>query len=118
MWPAILSILGPLLVQLVQQGCGKDPQVAAKEAYDPATDTFAESAVRSAMVQTHHAIQLAKRDMPKSERRKHKFTRQEIREQTIAKMREGLTVTPDTVKAYAAQAAALPEIDHDDSDDE
>jgi hypothetical protein len=118
MWEIILGFLGPLLVQAAQQGCKKDPQQAAKEAYDQETDTFKEPAVRAAMIQTHHAIQLAKKDLPRKERRQHKFSKAEIRANTIAKMREGLTITPERTAAYAAQAAELPELDHDEGDDD
>lgn len=114
MWPAVFEILGPLLVQWAQ-GCGKDPVVAAKEAYDPATGTFSESAVRGGIIQMHHAIRLARKDMTRDERRAAgRISKDEIRQKTIEKMREGLTATPEMVAACAAQAAELPEVDHDD----
>lgn len=118
MWPTILGLLGPLLVQWVQ-GCGKDPVTAAKEAYDPSTDTFSEAAIRGGIIQTREAIQRAKHALPRQDpRRRQRFSREEIRAQTIAKMREGLTASAEAVASYAATAATLPEIDHDGDSDE
>jgi len=112
-----IAILGPLLAQLAQSVCGKDPVVAAKEAYDPATDTFQESAIRAGIVQAHHAIRIDRKDMTRAERKAAgRIGKDEIRAGVISKMHEGLTATPETV-AYCL-AYEVPELDHDGDQDD
>jgi hypothetical protein len=105
MWITILGLLGPLLVQLAQ-GCGKDPVKAANDAYDAESDTFSEPVVHQAMIQTRHAIRMAKRQGESIGR----ISRDDIRSKAIEKLREGLTATPEAVAACAAQIADLPDL--------
>ena len=111
------SLIGKLLETLLGQcwsqttDAGTDPQAYLRRNYNPGSNTFTESLVKSTMRQTRRAIARAKKGAPKAERKTcPDYGPAAIREMAIAKLLAAMNSPKAVVSAAIHLANSLPEI--------
>ena len=106
----ILGLLGPFLAKCHSQSeqAADDPKEFLKSKYDDSTGKMDQSLVRQSMPSTRKAINKAKKQASREERKTFpRYSRDEIYEMTEKKLVEAMDAPPEQVASAFASAATL-----------